>query len=390
MNIKTFADFKKFVSEHSNIKRCIIRCDLNLPSDIEDFSRIYAIKDTVLSVLEMGLQVVLISHYKRPKIDDVINPKFSLKNIVASVSKVLEREVQFEKSSIFDIDPESVKSELTLFENLRFYEGETKNDSELGERLAIFGDVYINDAFSVSHRSHTSVCEITKHLPSFAGKSLQREVEGISKVTNDINRPFCAIIGGSKVSSKIDVLKQISKTADHLIITGAMANTFLAARGFDLKKSMIEESEFETALDILKNSKAEIILPSDFMISKDINENGENCELENIPDDYACFDIGESTTRHIIEIIKKSKTLLWNGALGAFEFANFDKSSNVITKFIAEQTKNSGLISVIGGGETVASIGNYKADMSFVSTAGGAFLEFVAGYNLPGIESLEK
>ena len=390
MNIKTFTDFENFVSKNKNIKRCIIRCDLNLPSDIEDLSRVYAIKDTVLSVIEMGLHVVLISHYKRPKIDDVINPKFSLKHIVDSVSKVLEKDVYFEKSSIFDIDPKSVTSQLTLFENLRFYEGETKNDEELAERLAKFGDVYINDAFSVSHRSHTSVCAITKHLPSFAGKSLQREIDGISKVTNNINRPFVAIIGGSKVSSKIDVLKHISNTSDYLVITGAMANTFLAAKGFDLKKSMIEEEHFETALDIMKNSKAEIILPDDFLVSKDINENGENCDLGNISDGYACFDIGEKTTIRIIDTIKNAKTLLWNGALGAFEFANFNKSSNIITKFIADQTKNAELISVIGGGETVASIGNYKADMSFVSTAGGAFLEFVAGYKLPGVEALKN
>lgn len=388
--IKNFEDFKNFIKNNNYIKRCIIRVDLNLPSDIEDLSRVYAIKDTVLSVLALGLEVVLISHYKRPKLEDISNPKFSLQNIVDKVSKVLGKDVYFEKSSIFDIDPSSIKSKLTLLENLRFYKGETNNDGELAKRLAKFGDVYINNAFSVSHRAHSSVEAITKHIPSFAGKSLEREIEGISNVTQNISRPFTAIIGGSKVSSKIDVLKQISKTADCLIITGAMANTFLAAKGFDMKSSLIEKDHFETALDILKNSIAEIILPVDSLASKDINENGDNYVIENIPDNYSCFDLGKESVSKIINVLNETKTLLWNGATGAFEFANFNTSSNVITPIIAELTKTGKLISVIGGGETIASIGDHKKDMTFVSTAGGAFLEFVAGYKLPGLVALEK
>ncbi|MDO4974977.1 MAG: phosphoglycerate kinase [Alphaproteobacteria bacterium] len=388
--IKNFKDFEHFVKNNKDIKHCIIRVDLNLPSDIEDLSRVYAIKDTVLSVLDLGLDVVLISHYKRPKSEDISNPKFSLKNIVDEVSKVLEREVYFEKSSIFDIEPSSIKSNLTLFENLRFYAGETKNDDELAKRLAKFGDVYINDAFSVSHRAHASVDAITKYLPSFAGKSLEKEINGISRVTQNIIRPFTAIIGGSKVSSKIDVLKQISQTADYLIISGAMANTFLAAKGHDMKNSLLERDQFETALDILKNSKSEIILPVDFLASVDINENGENYLISDIPDDYSCFDIGDESISRIIEILNKTKTLLWNGATGAFEFANFDNSSKKLTTIIAELTKSGHLTSVIGGGETIASIGKYKQDMTFVSTAGGAFLEFIAGYKLPGLVVLEK
>ena len=387
--IKYFEDFENFV-KNTFVKRCIIRCDLNLPSDIEDLSRVYAIKDTVLNVLDLGLDVVLISHYKRPKLEDISNPEFSLKNIVDKVSKVLERNIYFEKSSIFDIDPSSISSKLTLFENLRFYEGETKNDNELAKRLAEFGDVYINDAFSVSHRAHASVDAITKYLPSFAGKSLEKEIKGISNVTQNITHPFTAIIGGSKVSSKIDVLKQISKTADYLIITGAMANTFLAAKGFDMKSSLIEIDQFEMALDIMESSKAEIILPVDFLASKRINKNGNNYKIENIPEDYSCFDIGKESVLIIIDILNKTKTLLWNGAIGAFEFANFNTSSKVITPIVAKLTKIGKLISVIGGGETIASIGNYKKDMTFVSTAGGAFLEFVAGYKLPGIVALEK
>lgn len=389
MNIRTFEDFKEYVSAHG-CKRCLVRCDLNLPSDVEDLSRVYAINDTVLSVLDMGLQVILISHYKRPKIDDIPNPKFSLRNIVDSVSKVLGKSVSFVRSSIFDIEPKDVDSPLTLFENLRFYEGETKDDDELAERLSKFGDVYINDAFSVSHRAHASIRAITKYLPSFAGKSLQNEIEGISKVTDNVARPLLAIIGGSKVSSKIGVLKQLSQTADYLVVAGAMANTFLAARGVDMKQSMVETDQLAIAREIEANSKAEIILPTDFLVSRDINENGVNCDLDEIPSDCGCFDIGEQTVKQILDIINRSTTLIWNGALGAFEFANFNKSSDIVTRHIAEKTQHGQLISVIGGGETIASIGDYKSAMTFVSTAGGAFLEFIAGDNLPGIDALRK
>jgi phosphoglycerate kinase len=349
---------------------------------------VYAVKDTILAVIELGLDVVLISHYKRPIPEDVVNEKFSLKNVVNDVSEALGRVVYFEKTSIFDLSPESITSPITLMENLRFYEGETKNDAEFGKRLSEFGDVYINDAFSVSHRSHASVCAITEYLPSFAGISMQREIEELSKVTSNISRPFMAIVGGSKVSSKIEVLKQISQTADYLVIAGAMANTFLTAQGYNLKNSMIESEQIQTAAEILEKSRAQILLPVDFLAAVNIRENGKNYQLTDIPDGFSCFDIGNTSISRVTQIIEKSRTLLWNGALGAFEFSNFNTSSKVITKCIVEHVKASELVSIVGGGETVASIGEYKNDMTFVSTAGGAFLEFVAGYELPGIKAL--
>ena len=387
MNIKNFENFKQFVAE-TKCKRCIIRCDLNLPSDIEDLSRVYAIKDTVLSVADMGLQVILISHYKRPKSEDVGNPKFSLEQIVPSVAKVLGRDVAFEKRSVFDIEPSEVTASITLLENLRFYEGETKNDDALAERLAQFGDVYINDAFSVSHRAHTSVCAITKHLPSFAGLSMMREIEGITQATENIKRPYAAIIGGAKVSTKIDVLKKLSLEADYLVVAGAMANTFLAAQGHDMKKSLIEPEQFETAREIMANATAEVVLPTDFWVSQNVETDGVHCDLANIPDNCGCFDIGEKSTARILEIIDKSRTLLWNGTLGLFEFANFNYSTERVSQHVAERTKNNGLTSITGGGETIASLGKYKSGMTFVSTAGGAFLEYIAGYDLPGVNAL--
>lgn len=387
MNIKNFDNFKQFVTANG-CKRCIIRCDLNLPSDIEDLSRVYAIKDTVLSVAGMGLQVILISHYKRPKPEDVGNPKFSLEQIVPSVAKVLGRDVAFEKRSVFDIEPSTITAPITLLENLRFYEGETKNDDALAERLAQFGDVYINDAFSVSHRAHTSVCAITKHLPSFAGLSMMREIEGITQATENIKRPYAAIIGGAKVSTKIDVLKKLSLEADYLVVAGAMANTFLAAQGHDMKKSLIEPEQFETAREIMANATAEVVLPTDFWVSQNVETNGVHCDLANIPDDCGCFDIGEKSTARILEIIDKSRTLLWNGTLGLFEFANFNYSTERVSKHVAERTRDAELISITGGGETIASLGKYKSGMTFVSTAGGAFLEYIAGYDLPGVNAL--
>ena len=384
MNIKNFENFKEFVA-NNNCKRCIIRCDLNLPSDIEDLSRVYAVKDTVLAVADMGLQVILISHYKRPKPEDVGTQKFSLDQIVQKVSKVLGRDVAFEKQSVFNIKASDIKEPITLLENLRFYEGETKNDDELAKCLATFGDVYINDAFSVSHRAHASVCAITKYLPSFAGLSMMREIDGITKATENIKRPYTAIIGGAKISTKIDVLKKLSLEADYLIIAGAMANTFLAAQSYDMKKSLIEPDQFDTAREIMANSKAEIILPNDFLVSQNVDINGTHSDLNNIPDTCGCFDIGEKSTARILEIIDKSHTLLWNGTLGLFEFANFNYSTALVSQHVAECTRNAGLISIIGGGETIASLGKSKADMTFVSTAGGAFLEFIAGYKLPGI-----
>ena len=389
MKIKNFEDFTQFVNEHT-CKRCIIRCDLNLPSDIEDLSRVYAVKDTVLSVADMGIQVILISHYKRPKSEDIGNTKFSLAQILPSIVKVLGRDVAFEKRSIFDVEPSEITAPITLLENLRFYEGETKNDDALAKRLAQFGDVYINDAFSVSHRAHASVCAITDHLPSFAGLSMMREIEGIKKATENIKRPYTAIIGGAKVSTKIDVLKKLSLEADYLIVAGAMANTFLASQGYDMKKSLLEPEQFETAREIMGNAKAEIVLPSDFWVAQNVETNGVHCELAEIPDDCGCFDIGEKSTARIIEIINKSHTLLWNGTLGLFEFSNFNYSTELISKHVAERTKGNGLISITGGGETIASLGTYKSDMTFVSTAGGAFLEFIAGYELPGVIALQQ
>jgi phosphoglycerate kinase len=361
---------------------------LNLPSSIKDLSKIYAVKDTIDSVLALGLRVVLISHYKRPKPEDVFTQKFSLSGVVDDISEVLGRDVQFIGSSIFETSPDPINSDIVLLENLRFYEGETQNDDDFAKVLASFGDVYVNDAFSVSHRKHASVCAINKFIPSFPGLSLLNEIEWLSKLMSSVSRPYTAIIGGSKVSTKMDVLKQLSQTADCLVIAGAMANTFLAAQGFDMRQSAIETDLIDVAIEIMKLSAAEIIFPVDFLAAPNIESPGMPCKLNSVPEGYSCFDIGENTVGLIQNKIARSKTLLWNGALGAFEFSNFDASTKVLASFISEQTLHGNIISIVGGGETIASLGPYKKHISFTSTAGGAFLEFIAGYDLPGLANL--
>jgi phosphoglycerate kinase len=390
MHLRNFDDFIRFISQHKSAEKVLLRCDLNIPSS-DDLTRIYSIKDTVLQVLRLGLKVVLISHYRRPKLADSGKAEFSLLNVVDCVSKVLERDVHFVETPIFDVDPKSLDSEISLLENLRFYKGEVENDRDFSDKLSKFADVYINDAFSVSHRSHASVVGIAERLPSFAGLSLQSEYESIVNVVSNIKHPFTSIVGGSKVSTKVKILQKLSKISDYLVIAGAMSNTFLGARGVRLGSSKIEPDHFATAISIMEGSGAKLVLPIDFIASPDINVPGSSyCESDLIPADYQCFDIGEKSTAAIVAILEESKTALWNGPTGAFEFEHFGTSSARIAKTLAELTETGKLVSIVGGGETVSALGKYKDKMSLVSTGGGAFLELVSGDVLPGIAVLEE
>lgn len=386
MDLRNFEDFKKFASE-MHVKRAIVRVDFNLPKG--DYSRIHAAKDTVLSLVGMGIDVVLIAHYKDH--DDIAASETTLKTIAEIAEKIFDQPINIVSKKITNIIPcEDFKQGINILENLRANGGEKANDPEFAKTLASFGDVYINEAFSVSHRSHASIEGITHYVPSFAGISFSKEIENLKKVTTNIKRPYTAIVGGSKVSSKIDVLNYFSQECDYLIIAGAMANTFLKAKGFDLGASLVEDDCLPIAKKIMSDSKSQIILPSDFMVSANINTNGHEKKLEEITQTDQCFDIGPASIRKIIDVIDLSKTILWNGALGAFEYANFDISSKEVSKHLAQRTKTDGLISIIGGGETLASCGEYKSDMTYASTAGGAFLDFVSGRLLPGVEALRK
>jgi phosphoglycerate kinase len=386
VEIGSFELFKNSVGRNVE-KTVIVRVDLNLPSHIRDLSRIYAFRETVAGILDLGLGVVIISHYKRPTKEDYFTSGFSLARMKEDVSQIIGSEADFIGTSVYELSRSDFKSNLTILENLRFYEGEEMNDPAFARQLASLGDYYVNEAFSVSHRAHASVCAITDFLPSFAGISFEREIAALSKITDDIRRPYTAIIGGAKVSSKIDVLKRISQTADNLIIAGAMANTFLIAlsnrNSSILGHSLYERNCLNIAAGIYKNSLARITLPVDFMCSPEMDNDGALFSIGSIPATHSCFDIGQRSIENMKAVISNSKTVLWSGALGAFEFANFNISSNEIARTIAEKTTNDkDFMSLIGGGETIASIGNYKKRMSFVSTAGGAFLEYIAGSKL--------
>lgn len=385
----------KFISDLSSSvdlvlikgQNAVVRVDLNIPSN-NDPSRIYAIKDTVSYLVRAGMRVVLISHYKRPSPQDFFTEKYSLKNIVKLLSDILESSIDFKNNNLLNSNVQ-IDADITLLENIRFYPEEEKNDMEFARRISSFGKIYINEAFSVSHRSHASIDAITRFLPHFAGFSFEKEIRALEKVTQNIERPYTAIIGGSKVSSKIDVLSRISKTADNLIITGAMANTFLRALGHNMGQSFIEEGLLPVACEIMKTSMGKIILPIDFLVSEDINHNGIPTEIDCIPSGSSCFDIGPRTVNNIKNVLDNSRLLLWNGALGAFEFSNFDISSKEISSHIASLTSSNKLISIIGGGETIASAEGYKDKMTHFSTAGGAFLDFISGKKLPGLRALE-
>lgn len=373
-----------------DIKSCtvLVRCDFNIPSDIEDLTRIYAAKDTILQLVNSDCSVVLMSHYKRPSEDEAFTDKFSLRQIIPSIERVIGLPVNFIEGDIRKVSKKDIKHGVNLLENLRFYKEESKNDIDFAKTLATIADVYVNEAFSVAHRKHASVAAITEFLPSYPGYSFINEITNLRSVTSNIVRPYTAIIGGSKVSSKIDVLDAISQTADTLVVVGAMANTFLAAEGYDMKMSLVEYDYIEKAKSIVAGAKSKIVLPRDFMCSENIDKPGKCCRLKCIPDGYSCFDIGEKSINSIKMILSKSKTVLWNGAIGAFEFSNFNIGSREIAGFIADLTRKKRIKSVIGGGETVASIAEFKDDMSFVSTAGGAFLEFISGVDLPGVVAL--
>lgn len=383
MKIKTFDDFLQYASQH-NIETAIVRCDLNIPSDIQDYSRIEAIKDTVLAASKLVKRIVLISHYKRPTAG-LREDKYSLSRVLEPIKTTINKDVTFVPQDIYDINS-LPDAEIILLENLRFYEGETKKDIHFAEQIAKFGDVYINDGFSVSHRAHASVEAITRLLPSFAGISLTNTIQELEKIIQKIERPYTAIIGGSKVSTKIDALRQLSKISDNLVIGGAMANVFLAAQGKNMQKSMVEKDLIEEAKKIIQESKSNIVLPIDFMCSDSITKEG--VLYDEVPESQACFDIGEKSVSKICSILQESKTIMWNGAIGAFEFANFNGSSVAVSTKISEL---SSVTRVIGGGETVASIPSHLKDrVGFICTAGGAFLEYIAGYKLPGIEALAQ
>jgi len=381
-----------------NQKKVLLRLDLNVPLDngkITDTTRIDKILPTINFLLKSGAKIIILSHVGRPK-GKVVN-ELSLKPICEDLKNKLNENIKLISKNIKEVKSTDLFNDydekIVILENLRFYEEEEKNDNDFAKHLASLADIYVNDAFSCSHRAHASISKITKFVPSYGGLQLNLEINALTKITSEIQRPITCIIGGSKISSKINVIKNLISKFDNIIIVGGMANNILKYKGYEIGKS-IQENDcnkvIEEIFHLSKKENCKIIYPEDVTIGKDLNGSSEIKELDNVSKDELILDIGPKTIKAINLLIEESSTILWNGPAGYFENPNFAKGSIEITKKIIEKNKNNTIYSVAGGGDTVSLLNNIGAtdNFNFVSTAGGAFLEYLEGKELPGIKAL--
>ncbi|MFH1958108.1 MAG: phosphoglycerate kinase [bacterium] len=376
-------------------KRVLVRCDFNVPvkeGKILDNTRILAHIPTINYILEKGAsRVILMSHLGRPK--GVVNPDFSLKVVCEELQRHLKRSVRFFNDCTGENVREGIsrleEGAVALLENLRFHPEEKKNDAGFAREIASLGDVFIQDAFAVSHRAHASTVGIAGILPSAAGFLIMKEVKYLSELLKEPGRPFVAVLGGAKITGKIQVITSLLGKVDKLLVGGAMSYTFLKARGEEIGNSMFEEEFLKNAKGILADSK-NLVLPVDHVISKSAKEAVESRVSDRIPEGFYGVDIGSKTIANYAGIIKNAKTIFWNGPMGIFEVESFSKGTREIAKIIAETTRN-GAVSVAGGGDSVSAIKKAGAanDFSHISTGGGASLEFVEGRVLPGIQALK-
>ena len=382
-------------------KTVFIRADLNVPAKdgvISDTTRIDRFAPTLQYIVNHGGKAVVASHFGRPKGQK--KEEFSMAFMVPALEKASGFKVKFVNDCIGPERDEAVRSmqpgEVILLENLRFYPGEEANDREFSEQLAHGMDIYINDAFSTAHRAHASTEGMAHLLPRGAGRLMQEELQALDKALGNPVHPAVALVGGSKVSTKLDLLGNLVKKVDYLLIGGGMAHTFLAAKGIPMGKgSLVEPDMIETAKSILANAGAcQIVLPVDLVWADAFGEGQEahTSEADKVPEGKVLMDIGEKSVAEFCDVIKKAKTLIWNGPVGCFEIKPFDKGTNEIAQVVAAQTKAGLLTSVAGGGDTVSALkkAGVKADMTYVSAAGGAFLEWMEGKTLPGVAILEK
>lgn len=377
-------------------KRALVRVDINVPMEngrVTDSTRIARIAATVDDIQAAGGKVILMAHFGRPK--GQVVPELSFEHIAATVSDTLGLPVTFVNGDYADAVAEMQDDEVLLLENLRFHPGEESNDAGFAARLASLGDIYVNDAFSAAHRAHASTQAITKLLPSCAGRLMAAELGALEAALGTPKRPVVAVVGGAKVSTKLDLLGNLVGKVDHLVIGGGMANTFLAAQGINVGKSLCEHDLAATARDILdKAAKAgcEIILPRDIVVARAFQAGAANevVSPDACPADAMILDAGPDTVTYIGEVLAGAKTLVWNGPLGAFEIEPFDRATNGAAKIAAALTASGALISVAGGGDTVAALNQAGVADSFtyISTAGGAFLEWMEGKDLPGVAAL--
>ena len=381
-----------------NNKKILLRLDLNVPLErdkITDTTRIDKILPTLNFLIKQKAKIIILSHVGRPK--GKIVKELSLKPICEELQNKLKKKVKLIKENIKEIKSKNFlndyNEDIFVLENIRFYSEEEQNDNKFAEHLSNLGDIYVNDAFSCSHRAHASIYEIPKFLPSFSGLQLDLEVNALNKITSEITRPITCIIGGSKISTKINVIKNLIPKFDNIIIVGGMANNFIEYFGNNVGKSIKEKNcdkIVEEIISLSKKEKCKIIYPEDVIVSKDLNGSPQNKELNEVLSDEMILDIGPKTIEKITKIIDDSKTILWNGPAGYFENPNFAYGSIQIAKKIIENNKANKIFSVAGGGDTVSLLNNLKAvnEFNFVSTAGGAFLEYLEGKNLPGITAL--
>src|SRR5918998_5549188 len=380
-------------------KRALVRVDLNVPmADLEvtDDTRLRATLPTVTELADKGAIVLLLAHFGRPKVP---SPEFSLSLFTRAYQDVLGRPVRYVDWEVAEENVAMLQpGDVAILENTRFFGGEEKNDPAVARRFASLGDFYVNDAFSAAHRAHASTEGLAHRLPAYAGRAMEAELKALEKALGNPDRPVAAVVGGAKVSTKLDVLRNLVAKVDHLIIGGGMANTFLAARGVDVGKSLAEHDLKDTALSILDTAERAnciVHLPYDVVVAKEFAPNPPSlrtCNVHEVGADEMILDVGPAAVEALADVLKNCRTLVWNGPLGAFETPPFDAATVALARTAAALTREGSLISVAGGGDTVAALNHAGVanDFSYVSTAGGAFLEWMEGRVLPGVAALQQ
>jgi phosphoglycerate kinase len=380
-------------------KRVLVRVDLNVPmqdGEVADVSRIERNTPTITEIADRGGSVILLSHCGRPKGPD---PKESLKPVAAAVARIIKRPIAFAEDCVGPIAEKAVAAlkpgEILCLENTRFHKGEEKNDAAFAARLAQLGDIYVDDAFSVAHRAHASVEAIAHILPAYAGRAMQEELEALEKALHSPDRPVTAIVGGAKISTKLDLLGNLITKVETLIIGGGMANTFLAAQGKPVGKSLCESDLIPTACNVLAKAKSlrrDIVLPVDAVVAQKFAAHVPSrvVSVDDVGAADMILDIGPRSIEQAVSVLARSKTLVWNGPFGAFEVEPFDNGTIEVAEAAAELTTDRRLVSIAGGGDTMAAlnIAGVTERFTYVSTAGGAFLEWLEGKTLPGVEVL--
>ena len=390
----------QYIKDQENLseKKILLRLDLNVPLKngvITDQTRIDKVLPIINYLIEKKSKILIISHIGRP--NGKGNTDLSLKPICENLEKKINQKIKLITESIFDLEKEELfknpEDQVVFLENIRFYKEEEKNDTNFSKKLAELGDLFVNDAFSCSHRAHASVSKITQFLPSYGGLQLETEINALKKVTSEIKKPITCIIGGSKISTKIGIIRNLIPKFNNIIIVGGMANNILSFRGNQIGKSIKEDNCESIIDDIFKTAKihsCKITYPEDVMVGKSLNDEAQIKELNNVLNDDLILDIGPKTINKIKNIIENSETILWNGPAGYFENPSFSNGSYEIAKKIIEKNKSNSIYSIAGGGDTIAVLNQINAieNFNFVSTAGGAFLEYLEGKELPGIKAL--